>query len=122
MLCAQALPGCIYLASRRDSAMSRRILELCHVKLFSAGIGLAARSRRQADLSSTIRLIKFGGRVVAHAGILDRAEPAAQAARRTGRAKRLPSQGHRRVPGGGKARSGKAVLAMTERSMGNITV
>ena len=41
--------------------MLRRILELCHVKLLSARIGLAARSRRQADLSSTICLINSVG-------------------------------------------------------------
>ena len=42
MLCGQAFLGCIDPASRRDSPMPRRILELCHVKLFSARPDLAA--------------------------------------------------------------------------------
>ena len=35
---------------------------------------------------------------------------------------RPPPQGHWCVPGGGLARSGKAVLAMTERLIGNVVV
>src|SRR5215216_4406372 len=100
MLCAQALRGSIYLASRRSFKISVAFWSLCHVKLLSAGIGLAARTRRHADLSSTICLIKFGERMVGHARNLDPSEPSAKAGWPIGRDKRLPSQGYRRVSGG----------------------
>src|SRR3954447_7041216 len=89
------------------------LLELVYVKAIYTGMGhLLARNRQSRRALSSVRLANAGWRRAARTAVLDRPEPSTKATRRVGRTQRLPSQGHRSVPGGGPAGSRKAVLAL----------